>query len=134
SYFDEMMHQRDGAGEIAYQRIGRNGHQAGHAGTNGSGSVSGNGSGAAVRQIGPSFRPASLFAPPRIATGDGAALAPLQASASPAEQWHMAVLQDRVDQLIRSFRVRGHLVAQIDPLGFPRPELQELDPDFYGLT
>ena len=46
----------------------------------------------------------------------------------------MAVLQDRVDQLIRAYRVRGHLVAQLDPLGFPRPDLPELDPAFYGFT
>ena len=37
-------------------------------------------------------------------------------------------------QLVRAFRVRGHLVAQIDPLGFPRPEQPELDLGFYGFT
>jgi 2-oxoglutarate dehydrogenase E1 component len=45
----------------------------------------------------------------------------------------MALLQDRVDQLVRAYRVRGHLVARIDPLGMPRPHLPELDPEFYGL-
>ena len=45
----------------------------------------------------------------------------------------MAQLQDRVDQLIRGFRVRGHLAAKIDPLGMPRPEQRELIPESYGL-
>ncbi|MEM9413195.1 MAG: 2-oxoglutarate dehydrogenase E1 component, partial [Planctomycetota bacterium] len=42
-------------------------------------------------------------------------------------------LQDRVDQLIRGFRVRGHLEAKIDPLGMPRPTNSELNPESYGL-
>ncbi len=46
----------------------------------------------------------------------------------------MALLQDRVDQLVRAYRVRGHLVANIDPLGMPRPHLPELDPEYYGFT
>jgi 2-oxoglutarate dehydrogenase E1 component len=46
----------------------------------------------------------------------------------------VAFLQDRVDQLVRAYRVRGHLMAEIDPLGRPRPGLPELDPDFYHLT
>lgn len=46
----------------------------------------------------------------------------------------VALLQDRVDQLIRAFRVRGHNIAQIDPLGLPRPVPIELDPEYYGLT
>ena len=45
-----------------------------------------------------------------------------------------AFLQDRVDQLVRAYRVRGHLTADIDPLGRPRPGLPELDPTFYDLT
>ncbi len=42
-------------------------------------------------------------------------------------------LQDRVDQLIRGFRVRGHLEAKVDPLGMPRPTNSELNPESYGL-
>ena len=45
-----------------------------------------------------------------------------------------AFLQDRVDQLVRAYRVRGHLTADIDPLGRPRPGYQRLDPTFYDLT
>ena len=42
--------------------------------------------------------------------------------------------QEYVDLLIRNYRVRGHLVAKVDPLGMPRPMPPELDPQFYGLT
>ncbi|MDG1510348.1 MAG: 2-oxoglutarate dehydrogenase E1 component [Mariniblastus sp.] len=45
----------------------------------------------------------------------------------------VAQLQDRVDQLIRGFRVRGHLEAKIDPLGRPRATNNELNPESYGL-
>ena len=41
-------------------------------------------------------------------------------------------LQDRVDQLIRAYRTRGHMIAQIDPLGLARSCPPELDPAFYG--
>jgi 2-oxoglutarate dehydrogenase E1 component len=44
-----------------------------------------------------------------------------------------ALLQDRVDQLVRAHRVRGHMIARIDPLGTARPGLPELDPAFFGL-
>ncbi len=44
------------------------------------------------------------------------------------------VLQERLDQLIRSYRVRGHIIAKIDPLNAERPSPAELDPAFYGFT
>ncbi|MEQ1903281.1 MAG: 2-oxoglutarate dehydrogenase E1 component [Pirellulaceae bacterium] len=47
---------------------------------------------------------------------------------------NIAHLQDRVDQLVRGFRVRGHLEARIDPLGIPRRQNRELDPAAYGFT
>jgi 2-oxoglutarate dehydrogenase E1 component len=46
----------------------------------------------------------------------------------------MSALQQRVDKLINSYRMRGHRIACIDPLGQPLPELPELDPAYYGLT
>ncbi|MFM7930874.1 MAG: 2-oxoglutarate dehydrogenase E1 subunit family protein, partial [Pirellula sp.] len=46
----------------------------------------------------------------------------------------LARMQERVDQLVREYRVRGHLAAKIDPLGFNRKTLPELDPQAYGLT
>jgi 2-oxoglutarate dehydrogenase E1 component len=46
----------------------------------------------------------------------------------------LAKMQDRIDQLVREYRVRGHLVAQLDPLGLFRPECPELSPTAYGLS
>jgi 2-oxoglutarate dehydrogenase E1 component len=43
--------------------------------------------------------------------------------------------QARVLELINAYRVRGHLVADIDPLrGAPPPRVPELDLETYGLT
>jgi 2-oxoglutarate dehydrogenase E1 component len=42
--------------------------------------------------------------------------------------------QDRVDQLIRVYRMRGHIIAQVDPLGLTRPCPPELEPSYYGLS
>jgi len=43
-------------------------------------------------------------------------------------------LQDRVDQMMLAFRLRGHLAASLDPLGSSRPEPPELLPESHGLT
>ena len=53
---------------------------------------------------------------------------------APAAAHDAALLQDRVDQLVRAYRVRGHMIAKIDPLGLPRPGHPELDPAFFGLS
>src|SRR5690606_30430060 len=42
--------------------------------------------------------------------------------------------QDLADQLIRAFRIRGHLMADVNPLGSPPGEFPELTPEYYGLT
>ena len=55
---------------------------------------------------GPSFVPSSIFRP----TGGGNGSVTLN-------QLRLARLQERVDQLIRNYRVRGHIIAKIDPLG-----------------
>jgi 2-oxoglutarate dehydrogenase E1 component len=78
-----------------------------------------------VGHLGPRFQPPSLFDPLRGRNGRARGTAE-RASTDIAE------LQDRADQLARAYRVRGHLVAQIDPLGRPRPAQPELDPAFYG--
>ena len=41
--------------------------------------------------------------------------------------------QDKVNQLIHAYRVRGHLQARLDPLDSPRPSTPELELENYGL-
>lgn len=79
---------------------------------------------AARPKPGPSFRPSSLFNPPVPSRSQG-----------PAEVAGLiSHLQDRVDQLIRSYRFRGHMIARINPLDLPRPSPPELNPEFYGFS
>src|SRR5215467_2231802 len=73
--------------------------------------------------ITPSFKQWSIFNPPGT-SGNGAA----------TEEANSAILQERVDQLIRNYRVRGHMAAQLDPLGISRATPPELDLEFYGFT
>lgn len=111
----------------------------------------------------PRFKPASLFNPPaaQVAAAslvplvNGAASGaiqlpgpkPVDMSASPeirqpplgslhprVPTMDIAIRQDRVDQLVRAYRVRGHMIARIDPLGMPRADHRELDPEYYKLT
>ncbi len=42
--------------------------------------------------------------------------------------------QAAVLQLVHAYRVRGHLLAQLDPLATAAPEHPELDPGHYGLS
>ncbi|MCU1336883.1 MAG: 2-oxoglutarate dehydrogenase component [Bryobacterales bacterium] len=42
--------------------------------------------------------------------------------------------QAGVARLIQAWRERGHLVADIDPLGLPRPSYPDLEPSAHGLT
>jgi 2-oxoglutarate dehydrogenase E1 component len=43
--------------------------------------------------------------------------------------------QQKVDRLVNAYRVRGHLIAQLDPLDWSEPRMHaELDPLTYGLT
>ncbi|HCF96315.1 MAG: 2-oxoglutarate dehydrogenase E1 component [Verrucomicrobiota bacterium] len=74
----------------------------------------------------PSFRPESLFHPHRHRP----------TSSRPFEQEHLSsrVFQHRIDQLIRNYRVHGHITADINPLGQSTSEPPELDPAYYGFT
>ncbi len=45
-----------------------------------------------------------------------------------------AALQERLDMLVRNYRVRGHIVADLDPLGRKRPEPPELNVAAYGFS
>jgi 2-oxoglutarate dehydrogenase E1 component len=71
----------------------------------------------------PNFAETSIFNPPG-ATG----------RTREAVEEESTSLQDRVDQLIRAYRICGHMIAQIDPLGLPRPVPPELDPAVFGFT
>lgn len=46
----------------------------------------------------------------------------------------MSRMQHRVNQLVREYRVRGHLVAQLDPLGLVHGDSPELNPTVYGVS
>jgi 2-oxoglutarate dehydrogenase E1 component len=76
-------------------------------------------------RFGPSFRPFSIFNPPTTA--------PARAPSRLADP-EIAAMQDRVYLLTRLYRVRGHRIAQVDPLGLPQPVPAELTPEFFGFT
>ena len=76
-------------------------------------------------RFGPSFKPASIFNPPTPVRAETP-----QRALEPTS----AAFQDRVYLLIRLYRVRGHRIAQVDPLGMPRETPPELTPEFFGFT
>lgn len=69
----------------------------------------------------------TLYSQPDLATGGSTN------ETLPDALW-LAKMQERVDQLVREYRVRGHLMAKIDPLGLTRKGPPELDPQSHGLT
>ena len=86
--------------------------------------------------FGPTFKPSSLFNPSNQAVNGksahpgngGISSATLSASGVPSG------IQDRIYMLIRLYRVRGHRIARIDPLGRIPPTPKELEPEFFGFT
>ncbi|MDZ4782876.1 MAG: 2-oxoglutarate dehydrogenase E1 component [Planctomycetia bacterium] len=74
--------------------------------------------------FGPSFRPPGLFS---------AGAAARKPAAAPDAQT-MNDMQHRVDRLVREYRVRGHVMAKIDPLDIPRSYQPELEPYFHDFT
>ena len=99
-----------------------------------------NGNGAAFRTA-PAFRSRSVFNPhPGPASvGNGHAQPAAVDPNAPAatitnESGDLSVLQERVDMLIRNYRVRGHIIAKVDPLDRPRPHVDELDPIHHGIN
>jgi 2-oxoglutarate dehydrogenase E1 component len=70
-----------------------------------------------------SFQPFSIFNPPAKE---------VQKAANRLADPEIAALQDKVYVLTRLYRVRGHRIAQVDPLGLPRPVPAELTPEFFG--
>ena len=77
--------------------------------------------------LAPRFQPRSIFNPTPT-TGRTEAEDFLPGSI------HATSLRDRVIQIIRAYRFRGHMIAQLDPLGQKRPMPPELDPAFYNFT
>src|SRR5437016_769086 len=76
-------------------------------------------------RFGPSFRPFSIFNPPS-ASNEGVRKRLVDPE--------IAALQDRVYLLIRLYRVRGHRIAQVNPLGLSQEIPPELKPEFFGFT
>ena len=74
-------------------------------------------------RVSPAFRPKGLF----TAGGAGGVANELPAQASRG-------LQHRVEMLVRNYRVRGHRMAAVDPLGQITKRLPELTPEYFGLT
>ncbi len=73
---------------------------------------------------GPTFAPRSLFDPAgSIATTRGEQV-----------DGDAAGRQQRLDRLVRNYRVRGHRLADLSPLGREPFEAPELDPAYYGFT
>lgn len=85
----------------------------------------GNGDTNGTARVGPSFHARSVFNP---------AAAMPSARAKPGLGPREAGLDDRLNQLIRNYRVRGHMIAMVDPLGTARPCPPELKLEYYAFT
>ncbi len=76
------------------------------------------------------FPPHTIFDPP---SRRAVAPSPMPIATAIAEKTlDSSAAQERMDQLIQNYRVRGHILAAVDPLGKQRPSPPELDPGFYG--
>ena len=67
--------------------------------------------------LNPAFAPHSLFNPPGL-SGDAVA----EAGSDAAE------FQHRVDKLVRNYRVRGHRIADLNPLGYEPADIPSSTP------
>ena len=74
--------------------------------------------------MGPSFKARSLFDPAGPAASSDASDVGVAA----------ALMQQKLDRLVRNFRVRGHRLAELSPLGRDHFEVPELDPAYYGIS
>jgi 2-oxoglutarate dehydrogenase E1 component len=81
------------------------------------------GNGKGKPQICPSFSPRSVFNPTTPA---------LQSEFQPDPR--AAGIHERLYELIRNHRVRGHMIAAVNPLDAPRPRMPELELDYYGFS
>ena len=70
-----------------------------------------------------------------VGVAEGAKQAAAAAGKSPEEVVQAAKDSIRAMMLIRTYRVRGHLAADLDPLGLSHRELPaDLTPEFHGFT
>jgi len=83
-----------------------------------------NGGSTTPPNAGPSFQPAGLFG----------ARARARPQSDGVDEAAIASLQHRVYRLVRHYRVRGHNIAAVDPLGLPRPMPPELELGFFGFS
>jgi len=88
------------------------------------GNGNGNGNGGTA-QLGPTFKPRSLFDPGGTAP---AAAPPLQSDP------RVTSLSDRLNQLVHNYRVRGHIIASVNPLGAGHPCPPELELAYYNFS
>lgn len=77
------------------------------------------------RTLGPSFPVRSVFSPPATKAVE---------EETPIDQVKLADFQNRVEQLVRNYRVRGHYLAKVDPLELPRFSPQELTNEYFGFS
>ncbi len=138
SYFSQMPSNGHPTHPLSTIKPNGNGHPPGSPASPGAPGTPGNGS--AVAGKGSTTPPAG---PSTQAPGDGHTFAsanqtaqgqPLTLTRGGLSTSDFAHLQHRVDQLIRNYRVRGHMVAKLDPLGMERPDVFELDPACCGIT
>jgi 2-oxoglutarate dehydrogenase E1 component len=74
---------------------------------------------------GPSFKPRNLFNPVENAESKPIFINPALQSSN---------VTDRLQQLAHNYRVRGHLIAAVNPLSVTPPHLPELELEFYGFS
>ena len=75
-------------------------------------------------QLSPTFTPRSIFNPAAAAGGSGEFQPGPRAGS----------IHERVYEMVRNYRVRGHMIASVDPLGAPRPSVPELELEYYGFN
>jgi 2-oxoglutarate dehydrogenase E1 component len=76
-------------------------------------------------QLGPSFKSRSIFNPVESNSIGRARFQPDPRAEN---------LSERLHQLVRNYRGRGHIIAAINPLGATNPCPPELELEFYGFT
>jgi 2-oxoglutarate dehydrogenase E1 component len=69
-------------------------------------------------RLAPSFAPRSIFNPATPSVS-------IEGRPDP----RTAGVHERLYELIRNYRVRGHMIASINPLGAPRPQMPDLELD-----